>query len=119
MADTLEMFPGLELGRGPVNGGAARPIGRVRGRRPRPALRRSRPPSPTARALASLQLQLTAGFDALTEALGKLESEVCRLRREQIELPSQLLRRMTELERAVGRNELHIPARHSRRRPLG
>jgi hypothetical protein len=37
--DTLELFPGLDFGRGPSNGGAARPIGRHRNRRAQPALR--------------------------------------------------------------------------------
>ena len=36
--DTLELFPGLDLGRGPANGGCTTPIGRRRNRRRRLAV---------------------------------------------------------------------------------
>jgi hypothetical protein len=119
MNDIAELFPGVDLGQGPQNGGCASPIGRKARRRPQPARHPHRAASPTLRGLASLQLQVTAGFDALIEALSRLENAVDRLRREQVEVPAQLMRRMAELERAMGKNQLHVPAHHSRRRPLG
>ena len=139
MNDTLEMFPGLDLGRGPVNGGAARPIGRRGGRRPQPALRRARPPSPTVKAVLGLQLHLSERFDTLLAAIGRLEQGVAGLtvpgaweerlaaeitllvqvRRAEAELLVPILNRLAAIERLLRGGDIGNFPRHSRRRPLG
>jgi hypothetical protein len=52
----------------------------------------------------------------------RLGDEVARLRQqrrnEQETLPA-LLRRLTEIERLLNGTDLHVPARATRRRPLG
>jgi hypothetical protein len=133
------MFPGLDLGRGPINGGAARPIGKGRGRRPQPALRRTRPPSPTVKAVLGLQLHLSERFDALLDAIGKLERTVAasivsvaleerltaeiamlvQVRRDEAEHLVPILKRLVAIERLLRDGDIGTFPRHSRQRPLG
>jgi hypothetical protein len=40
-------------------------------------------------------------------------------RREAVEHVPMILRRLTELERVIGGGDMHVPTRHTRRRPLG
>jgi hypothetical protein len=59
---------------------------------------------------------------ALATEIRRLGDEVARLRlqrrNEQETLPA-LLRRLTEIERVLKGTDLHVPARATRRRPLG
>jgi hypothetical protein len=62
---------------------------------------------------------------ALAEIRQSLKLQDARLahliqqRRDAVEHVPMILRRLTELERAIRGGDLHVPARHTRRRPLG
>jgi hypothetical protein len=139
--DALPLFPGLTFGRGPANGGCVAPIGRRRNRRAQPALRRVQPPSPIVKVVLGLQLQLSARFDALLAALGRLEQAItgltapatleerlaqeiamlAQVRRDEAELLVPILKRLVTIERMLRGSDGDIGRfpKHSRRRPLG
>ena len=139
--DTLELFPGLNLDRGPANGGCVALIGRRRNRWAQPALRQVRPPSPTVKAVLGLQLHLSERFDALLAAIGRLEQAIAgvtapatleerlaqeiamlaQVRRDEAELLVPILKRLTAIERMLRGSDGDIGRfpKHSRRRPLG
>jgi hypothetical protein len=122
MADLAELFPGIDLGSAPVNGGCTAPIGRVQSRRAQPALRRHRPPSATMMMLAGLRKQLGDGFADLGIILKQVGSDVARAADSAADLAEavdHLRARLTALERAVGTVEAPVIPRHTRRRPLG
>jgi hypothetical protein len=52
------------------------------------------------------------------ELMGELR-RLGRLQRDDYESLPTVLRKVTEIQRSLGMTELHVPARHSRRRPLG
>src|SRR6516164_3311208 len=136
--DTLELFPGLNLDRGPANGGCVALIGRRRNRWAQPALRQVRPPSPTVKAVLGLQLHLSERFDTLLAAIGRLEQGVAGLtvpgaweerlaaeitllvqvRRAEAELLVPILKRLAAIERLLRGGDIGNFPRHSRRRPL-
>jgi hypothetical protein len=120
-ADLAELFPGIDLGSTPRNGGCTAPIGRKRGRRPQPALRRYRPPSATMMMLAGIRRQLDDGLTGLGQTLKRIEDDVTRTADSAADLAEavdQLRVRITALERHAGiRPQPEVP-RHSRRRPL-
>jgi len=139
--DTLELFPGLNLDRGPANGGCVALIGRRRNRWAQPALRQVRPPSPTVKAVLGLQLHLSERFDALLAAIGRLEQAIAgvtapatleerlaqeiamlaQVRRDEAELLIPILKRLVTIERMLRGSDGDIGRfpKHSRRRPLG
>jgi hypothetical protein len=122
MADLAELFPGVDLGSAPRNGGCTAPIGRGQTRRAQPALRRYRPPSATMMMMAGLRQQLGDGLDAVKRTLTRIEGGVARNADSTADLAEavdQLRVRITALERAAGVIEAPIIPRHSRRRPLG
>src|SRR5215469_12402301 len=105
MGDLTELFPGIDLGDGPRNGGCASPIGRRRDRRSQPALRRQRPPSPTMMMLAGLRQQLGDGLGTVKRTLTRIESGVARTAdstAELVEALDQLRVRVTAIERHAG-----------------
>jgi hypothetical protein len=51
------------------------------------------------------------------EVMGELR-RLGRLRRDDYENLPAVLRKVTEIQRSLGMTELHVPARHSRRRPV-
>jgi hypothetical protein len=121
MTDLAELFPGVDLGSTPKNGGCAAPIGRRQSRRAQPALRRFRPPSATVMMLASLRKQLGDGFTSVGIILKQMGSDVARTAdstADLVEAVDQLRVRLTSLERALGTIEAPSIPRHTRRRPL-
>jgi hypothetical protein len=121
-ADLAELFPGIDLGSTSRNGGCTAPIGRKRGRRAQPALRRYRPPSAMLMMLADLRTQLSDGFAKLEIILKQMASDTARSAGRGAALAEavdQLRVRITSLERAVGTVEAPVIPRHTRRRPLG
>jgi hypothetical protein len=123
MADLGEVFPGVDFGNAPGNGGCQSPIGsRRRGRPGQPALRRYRPPSATMMLLAGLRKQLGDGLDAVKRTLTRIEGDVARTADSAADLAEavdHMRIRLTALERAAGVIEAPVIPRHSRRRPLG
>jgi hypothetical protein len=121
VADLGELFPGVNLGSGPVSGGCQSPLGRHRRRRPQPALRRYRPPSATLMMLAGIRTQLGDGFANIKAALRCIEDDVARnadTLADLAETVDHLRTRITALERHNGsRPPPEVPL-HSRRRPL-
>jgi hypothetical protein len=99
---------------------AQRPIGRRRSRLSSPASRITRDYQLTAiRALLETHSGLLLDIGA---AIERLTSEVISTHGERRRIGEQLdrlLRSQTETRRALGATSLHIPPRHSRRRPLG
>jgi hypothetical protein len=121
MADLAELFPGVDLGSAPRNGGCTAPIGRERTRRAQPALRRYRPPSATMMLMAAPRTQLSDGFTKVEIILKQVGSDVARTADSAADLAEavdHLRVRLTALERHAGiRPPPEVP-RHSRRRPL-
>jgi hypothetical protein len=121
MNDLAELFPGVDLGSAPLNGGAQAPIGRRRGLRPQPALRRYRPPSATLMLLAQLRWQLDEGLTGLGQTLKRIESDFAgsvEILGELAESINHMRVRLTALERHAGIRPAPEVSRHSRRRPL-
>jgi len=90
--------------------------GRRGGRRPGAGRPRKHPlivaSSPeTLRALAEIRQALTVQDARLAHLIKE--------RRDAAEHVPMILRRLTELERVVRGGDMHVPARHTRRRPLG
>jgi hypothetical protein len=109
---TLELFSDIDLGvRDPGGDGCVAPIG-LRVRRPR--VRRMRSPSAAALVLELHQLMERQHGDLLDEL-----RRLGRYQRDERESLPALLRRVTEIERVLKLTELHLPARTSRRRPMG
>jgi hypothetical protein len=107
----------VEFGRGLERGEAyaRRPIGRRTGsRRSRLVRPRQRRPS-TAAAIAELRQVMEQQHAAVMDEVKRLGHHQ---RDERESLPA-MLRRITEIERVLKLTELHLPARSSRRRPLG
>jgi hypothetical protein len=102
---------------GPVRreGYAQRPIGRRRGPRFSPASRRSAIASHQLAAIRTLLLDVGAAIEKLTAEVIASRPERRRIG-EQLE---RLLRSQTETRRQLGQTNLHVPLRHSARRPLG
>jgi hypothetical protein len=91
------------------------------------------------RAVLGLQLQLSERFDALLEALSRLEQTIAEItvpatleerltaeiamlvqvRRAEAELLLPILKRLTALERLLRGGDIGAFPRHTRRRPLG
>ena len=112
----MDLFPGLAVALPPRAGYAQRPIGRRRSSRGSTAPR-ARSPS-QAKVLHHLA-EVLADIGPLLE---RIEAELAantRERRAANEAIGRLARQHTELRRDLGRTELHVPSRHSRRRPLG
>jgi hypothetical protein len=111
-------------GPGPArrDGYAQRPIGRRRGSRFSPASRRSAIVSHQLTAIRSLlETHGTLLLD-VGAAIEKLTGEVIASRPERRRIGEQLerlLRSQTETRRQLGQTNLHVPLRHSARRPLG
>jgi hypothetical protein len=121
MADFAELFPGIDLGSTPRNGGCIAPRGRGSGRRPSPALRRYRPPSATLMMLAGIRAQLSDGFTGIKVTLRRIEEDVARNADTLAELSETIdhLRvRLTAVERHAGVRPVPEVPRHSRGRPL-
>ena len=121
MADLAELFPGVELGTRPANGGCTAPIGRGRSRRAQPALRRYRRPSATLMMLAGIRRQLDDGFTGLGQTLKRIEGDFTgslEILGELAESIDHLRVRLTALERHAGIRPAPEVPRHSRRRPL-
>jgi hypothetical protein len=122
MPDLLTLFPGF-ADQLPSRDGAQRPIGRRRARRPK--LLRPKQLSPTLVKLNEITRTLGRLEDLFIDvgaALEKLASELqitTHERRQTNEKIAMLLRQHTELRRDLKATELHIPLRHSRRKPLG
>jgi len=129
MPDLLTLFPGL-VDQLPSREGVQQPIGR--GRTIRPRSLRPRRPSPTLvlltdvrsalfrietaiEAQTSLYLDIGAAVERVTAELAANTRE----RRETNEAIGRLARQHVELRRDLKQTELHVPLRHSRRRPLG
>jgi hypothetical protein len=90
--------------------------GRRGGRRPGAGRPRKHPlivaSSPeTLRALAEIRQALKVQDARLAHLIQQ--------RREAVEHVPMILRRLTELERMIRGGDMHVPARHTRRRPLG
>jgi hypothetical protein len=92
--DTLELFPDVDLGARTPGAGCAKPIGRARAHRPR--VRRARPSSV---GLLSEIRRLIEQQHA--ELMGELRA-LRQQRRDEYEIPTALLRRLTEIERHLG-----------------
>jgi hypothetical protein len=111
---SAELFPDINFGTASEagNGACAEPIGR----RGLSCRRSSRPKRRT------LVQRLTELYQLLQrqhcELLTELHSLRHQQRNERETLPA-ILRRLTEIERMLRLTELHVPVRHSRRRPLG
>ena len=109
---------------GPVrrDGYAERPIGRRRGARFSPASRGS---GIASHQLAAIRTLLETHGTLLLDvgaAIEKLTAEVIASRSERRRIGEQLgrlLRSQTETRRQLGQTNLHVPLRHSARRPLG
>jgi hypothetical protein len=117
MPDLAELFPSIDLGSAPRNGGCATPIGRRRVYRPR----RFRAPSPMMTMLAQLRKQIGDGFVTIGFALKRIEGDTARNADSAAELAEavdQLRVRITALERHGGSRPPPEVPRHSRRRPL-
>ena len=115
-SEMMALFPGLADALPPRDGYALRPIGRRRSSR-QPTSARSRRPSQ-----AQLLHHLADVLADIGPLLGRIEAELVantRERRETNEAIGRLARQHTELRRDLGRTELHVLPRHSRRRPLG
>ena len=112
----MALFPGLADALPPRDGYALRPIGRRRSSRPATSARSQRPSQ------AQLLHHLADVVADIGPLLGRIEAELVantRERRETNEAIGRLARLHTELRRDLGRTELHVPSRHSRRWPLG
>jgi hypothetical protein len=102
---------------------AQRPIGKRRSRRYSPAAT-ARGPTLASR-VAAIRTLLEAHGALLVEigaAIEKLTAEVLASHSERRRIGEQLdrlLRSQVETRRQLGQTQLHIPPRHSRRRPLG
>ena len=129
MPDLLTLFPGL-VDQLPSREGAQRPIGQRRTIRPRSL--HPRRPSPTLTLLTEIRtilLRLDQAAEAqealyldIGAAVEQLRAELAistHERRAGNEAIARLSRQYTELRRDLGQTELHVPLRHSRRRPLG
>ena len=129
MPDLANLFPNL-ADQLPSREGALRPIGRRRAARVR--LLRPRRPSPTLVLLTEIRatlLRLEHAVEAqaalyldIGAVVEQLRAELLvntRERRETNEAIGRLSRQHTELRRDLNQTELHIPLRHSRRKPLG
>jgi hypothetical protein len=123
MPDSLELFADLVDAPAPRDGFAERPIGRRRNPRPSPTRRgaSSRVVEALHRVERALEAHSVVTLDlaATAERLASDLTTAARERREIRERLNQLLRAQTETRRALGQTDLHIPVRHSRRRPLG
>jgi hypothetical protein len=134
-----ELFPEADLGTAPpvdVGPGPTSPIkqhsrggkGRPRkggwggrragaGRKPKPRQSEingiAAPTSPTPLVELRQLLERQHG-----ELMGELH-RIGRLQRDDYESLPTVLRKVTEVQRLLGMTELHVPVRHSRRRPLG
>jgi hypothetical protein len=103
-------------------GYAERPIGRRRGPRFAPASRRSAIASHQLAAIRSLLETHSGLLLDVGAAIEKLTAEVIASRPERRRIGEQLerlLRSQTETRRQLGQTNLHVPLRHSARRPLG
>jgi hypothetical protein len=113
-----QLFPdSIDLGeRRPDGDGCVSPIGRRstgRGRRPRPV--RAKRPSAIAVLLLDLRRLLERQHADILDELRRLG----RSQRDERESLPVLLRKVTEIQRALKLTEMHVPPQHSRRRPLG
>ena len=103
--DALELFPNVDLGARPPDGGACRaPIGQQRARRPR--VRRVRPSS--VRLLSEIRGLIEHQHAEVIAELRVLRQQ----RRDEYEIPTALLRRLTEIERHLGVIETPADAAH-------
>jgi hypothetical protein len=64
-------------------------------------------------------LQALATIKGLLEKQNVSLTQMCQQRRNEHESLPAVLRRIVEIERLLKSTELHIAARHTRRRPLG
>jgi hypothetical protein len=97
---TFELFPDLDFGRGPANGGCVAPVGRRRNRRPRLPRR----PSPTAVLAAEVQ-RLATLLESLGPLLEGIKTELVvstQAWRQTNELVERLARQHVELRRDLG-----------------
>jgi hypothetical protein len=123
MTELAELFPGIDLGSAARNGECVAPIGRTRLRRPAPAARPYRPPSPTMMMLANLPKQITDSFVDIGVILQRLETDITSIASSAADLAEnvdQLRVRITvtAIERHAGiRPAPEIPP-HTRRRPV-
>jgi hypothetical protein len=130
MSDLASLFPDLVNQLPPRQDYAQRPVGRGRQRRPSPARRRG--PSRTLRLLTGIAEVLARIEQALEThaalmldigtALERVAAEnavSAHERRQTNEMLLRLTRQHTELRRDLKQTDLHVPLRHSRRRPLG
>lgn len=103
MADLAELFPGIDLGSAPKNGGCSAP-------------------STQLTMLSGLRMQLSNGFADITLGLRRIENDVARNADSLADLAEaldQLRVRLTRIERAAGVIETPVISRQSRKRPLG
>jgi hypothetical protein len=111
----LELFPGADLGaNAEPNGGCRAPIGRRDHGRGRSRIIRPQRPS-TVAVLRELRRLIEVQHAEVLDEIERLK----RYRRDDDESGPAILRHVVEIRRALGLTELHIPARHSRRRPMG
>jgi hypothetical protein len=119
MPDSLELFPGVDLGRDPPNGGCAQPIGRRRSRyRPAPArtvLQRAL----WERRFAALGTELTR-LSALVARLEKQMAAEHRQAQDNAAMLELINKRLTQVlhDRSLRQAPSAVP-QHSRKRPLG
>jgi hypothetical protein len=113
-------------GRPPIFVKAMTPTERVRRSRAMAKERQGQPlpggpgNGPTAAESHDRVLQALDGIRVLLEVQGGSLAALQQQRRDQGEIPVQILRRLTELERLVrGDPGLAAPPKHTRRRPLG
>jgi hypothetical protein len=112
--DTLELFPDLAPSARANGDGCTRPIGRRdRGRRLRNPVPRK--PSAITGLLLDLRRLLERQHADIFDELRRLG----RYQRDERESLPVLLRKVTEIQRALKLTEMHVPPQHSRRRPLG